>query len=564
MIQKIYNYIYEMLLSCKSKINSLLYISCLFFLSISTPVSSSDNFSSVMNRLTSADHINKLSLDKLMSKTKISTYKRDYDVTKLERKFYKIEHNAENSPQFFGKGISIEKIVFFNDVFKCKDNKYCRRFAIILNRPGNDNGSGVINPKGLPFKIQYWIGDPTSKRSTALAALQGGYDIKQIRSKNPQEIILLFEGNFVPGRYYMKIVPFPYPSTYGATVQKFMEYYRHDYKSYFESLYNLMQGASIKAQLIKLAADKAKDVSLDTLMLWIADNYGIDFILDIPAIMPRIVGTEVSETIDTISLHGIKLLSNNKCTEIIDENSLAGEIYYSEYPQDKQLYKYQEVEIKYYCGASFETSNSIDVPDLRGMTALEANLKIKSLGLYPFPRKCTPTKHKNLDKKVYYSKEVANSDYSVEYNYYCYKDITPEINFSKYKLCPKQNPGKKSSYKFDSNDNTKDKKYLICKYKGKSLYEQRPTVNGKLHGLYLKYFSRLPDFISKKVYYANGKRHGESKSWAVDKNNKHYLNFHSFVVHGTVMKTLDYNKNGKLESCSMRESIKDKRLKKCK
>jgi len=100
-----------------------------------------------------------------------------------------------------------------------------------------------------------------------------------------------------------------------------------------------------------------------------------------------------------------------------------------------------------------------------------------------------------------------------------------------YTQCPKRNPGKNTSNKFPKNNS---KNYLQCNYfKDGALQYQSPYVNGKKQGSVLIYKSERSHRLADRSMYRNGKRHGVTETWLVNrKTGIHYLMRRSNYANG--------------------------------
>lgn len=131
--------------------------------------------------------------------------------------------------------------------------------------------------------------------------------------------------------------------------------------------------------------------------------------------------------------------------------------------------------------------------------------------------------------------------------------------------CPKQNPGNKESYKFDTNNNPKDRTYLFCSYYKGKLSSQEPYKNGKLDGVV--FHIRLhPGYSETTSIFKNGKLHGLSETWWKATNNYNpysqkinktsdikkpeseflFKYSESKYINGETIETIKYNKKGEM------------------
>lgn len=336
----------------------------------------------------------------------------------LHPSWYNIKHKAENDPMFYGKPMYIKKIEHTGKRWKCGD-KYCYSYRIVINRPSRDKGDGVIWYGTSPFKIEYWVGEAYSLQSDVLAALTGGYDISQLQEKR-REIILSFNKAFLPGKYYLKIAPFPYPSLHGSSLAKYVGYYRHDLYSLYEAADDYFGLAKeLKNVMSGLIFGKIQDVAIDTLLIKVANKYGIYLVLEIPAVMPNILGKDVKQAHSELLNSSLRPEPRNwKCTKTRD-SSLYGKVFKTQYKAGKLLNLNQRVIYDYYCFPN-------PVPNIRGMYTKDADQVLRKSGFRPAPGKCIPTQNKKLHNKVFRYALKADLNERVAYKYYCFKEIIPK------------------------------------------------------------------------------------------------------------------------------------------
>ena len=457
----------------------------------------------------------------------------------LTSKWYKIKHKAENDPQFYGRPMSINKIEHTGKKWKC-DNKYCYTYRIIINRPSNDRGDGIVRYGTTPFKIEYWIGEAYSQESDILAAIDGGYDISQLKAKR-RELILSFNKPFVPGKYRLKIAPFPYPSLEGSSLAKFMNYYRHDLYSVYEAADDyLSYGEALKDVMSGLIVGKIQDVTIDTIMIKVANKYGVYVVVDIPSVMPGVVGMHVKKGHKELVLSSLRPEPKNWECKKTKDRSLFGKIIKAQYSAGKLLPANEKVIYEYYCPG-------IPMPKIKGMYKVDVDKTLRKLGLRPSAGKCVITYNKNLDKKVFrhqfaVGEELAKNQ-RVAYKYYCFnKKQKTSIT---YKECPKRNPGNKDRFTIDINNKANDGTHLRCVYYNHGALKVQSTyIDNKQHGLSSGYLNTFPHDLAYTIEMKNGKKHGLHRKWRTYKNT-YYRSSEATYVNGKLKTSTRWNKDGK-------------------
>ena len=98
--------------------------------------------------------------------------------------------------------------------------------------------------------------------------------------------------------------------------------------------------------------------------------------------------------------------------------------------------------------------------------------------------------------------------------------------------CPKQNPGKKRSYKNDTNNNPNDGTYVLCRYLNNGMLEsQTPYRNGKKHGVHIAYrISSGKHVFNYKYTYKNGFLDGITTHYAWCRKGNKKFNYKSSEV----------------------------------
>lgn len=485
------------------------FITSFLLLTIIDPTNSYADFASTIKNLSSDEHLKTYtSKPNAVNATAFA----------LHPSWYQIKRKAENDPEFYGTPMSIKEIDYAGKKWKCGNN-YCYTYQIIINRPGNDNGSGIVYFGTTPFEIQYWVGNAYSYESDALAAITGGYDISKLQTR-PKELILSFDKPFVPGNYNLKIAPFPFPSTYGSTFSKFIEYYRHDYKSSFDAMDGyLALGYRLKDVLQGLVLGKIRDVSIDALMLKVANQYGVYLSLEIPAVMPNIIGMDVENAHNELLQSSLKPEPRNwECMKTAKE-PLIGKVFESQYRSGQLLKANEKVRYSYYCA-------KVAMPNIKGMNTTDASNILKQLGLTPAPAKL-PTHQQRLNGKVFKQQfdtgDLLIVGQGVAYKFYEYEELKLDSSIQAGSQCPKQNPGNIFENKWDNNNNPKDGAYILCNYfHDGALSYQAQYANNKKEGLILMYQNNAGHRLANSIRYSDGKRNGITETYAHDKN-KYYL-----------------------------------------
>ena len=141
-------------------------------------------------------------------------------------------------------------------------------------------------------------------------------------------------------------------------------------------------------------------------------------------------------------------------------------------------------------------------------------------------------------------------------------------------LCPKQNPGRNSKNKWDTNRNPKDGTYVLCNYFNDGVLSyQAPYVNNRKDGLVLMYQNNAPHRLANSIQYSKGRRNGNTATYVNDRSKYYLLRVTSYnndqatrskqwysngkvskeTIYdkaGNVYMQYNYAKNGKLTSCT--------------
>lgn len=505
-----------------------------------------NSFMDTLAELTSDEHLNSISLNNTASISQPFI---------LHPSWYKITHKAEPDYGGFGSPMVLKNIGYRGKKWNCGD-KYCYTYGITIKRPGNDRGNGILRFGDIPFSIEYWVGDihPNVFGIDMASTIAGGYSITKVQGKG-NDLTLVFNKAFIPGKYKLKIAPFPYPTVRGSTLMKFVEYYRHDYKSVADETYKYYKyyeaGHTLASALYGLVGGKLKDISVNTVLIKVIDKLGVHLVLEIPAVMPDIIGMHAQRAHSELLKSSLRPESKNWGCKKTQDKSLFGKVFKAQFAPGKLLNLNQKVIYEYYC-LNQVVSNVRVMPNIKGRYTKEADNLLRQAGLTPAPGQCVATQNKRLHNKVFKHQfkpgQRLKANQRVPYKYYCYEELEVTGSFTGYTQCPKRNPGKNPKNKFDTNNNSKDGTYIICNYfRDGALQYQAPYLNGQKHGLILISQGASPHRLADLVTYKNGLKEGVKRTW-VTSGNHYYLLRESMYSKDKQKTSIQWHSTGKISA----------------
>lgn len=274
----------------------------------------------------------------------------------LDPTWYEIKHWAEWDAEFYGAPLFIEEIQYTGKRWLGTDDKYSYGYRVIIRRPGEDNGSGIVYLGDIPFRILYWAGEAERLLSDFIPSVYGYETYQDWNPNKPRQLILYFKDTFPPGKYSMKIAPLPYPSSHGSTLAKYVKLVRSDEASYLSGAWDFFYGGmSFVRNLKNMAGGKALDVAIDTFMIEGANKYGVSFMLEIPAFMPDIHDMDARVANKELFRSGLNPAPGT-CVQP-PHQGLQGKVFKERYAAGYSLNANTNVPYKYYCYKS-KTSQS--------------------------------------------------------------------------------------------------------------------------------------------------------------------------------------------------------------